>query len=217
MKKFNILYIPIVLAAIAQGVLWVNLFSLIHHGIMAYIGGIPAGLSIVTLVTYSANALPRIQSKRARQGGWIMLVLVLIAEPIVLGVVNWWYMPAAFQATVGSYVVAGGASLVISLVLVLGALVDRSLVPAEKTSKLQDVDKKESVKVASKQGKTRKASLKVARKAITDSDLIVYLQANEGASQQQVADHFGVSRQAIGQRVKRLFEVKSETSHVHRR
>ena len=47
---------------------------------------------------------------------------------------------------------------------------------------------------------------KVARKTVKDDDLVAYLRSNKNASQQDVADHFGVSRQAIGQRVKKLVE-----------
>jgi hypothetical protein len=47
-----------------------------------------------------------------------------------------------------------------------------------------------------------------ARKPVSDTELLAFLQANPGASQQQVADNFHVSRQAIGQRVKKLYEVK---------
>jgi hypothetical protein len=142
MKKFNpsiVIYLLIALAAIAQGVMWTGVFALIHPGVLSYVGGIPAGLAIVGLVVYSANALPRVQSKRARISGWIMLILVIMAEPVVLGVVNWWSMPADFRALSASRVVAGGASLVISLVLVMSALVNRSLVkldePASKPHK----------------------------------------------------------------------------------
>lgn len=139
------IYTLLALAALAQGVMWVNVFSLIHHGVLVYIGGIPAGLAIVGLVVYSANSLPRVQSKRARNGGWVMLILSMMAEPVVLGVVNWWFMPADFKALFVSYLVAGGASLVISLVLVMGALVDRSLLPVERsqseTSKSQSETK----------------------------------------------------------------------------
>ena len=49
---------------------------------------------------------------------------------------------------------------------------------------------------------------KPERKPVSDTDLLAYLQATPGASQQQVADHFGVSRQAIGQRIRKLYEVK---------
>jgi hypothetical protein len=63
-------------------------------------------------------------------------------------------------------------------------------------------------KVASNKGKVAGKKLKVARKHIKDEELLAYLQANIGASQQTVADHFGVTRQAIGPRIKKLYEVK---------
>jgi hypothetical protein len=160
MKKFNPIWLFIAFAAIAQGVMWVNLFSLIHDGILVYIGGIPAGLAIVGLIVYSANLLPRVQSARARRGGWVMLVLTMIAEPIVLGVVNWWFMPADFRLTLGSYIVAGGASLIVSFVLVLGALVDRSLVPAEKSQATQ--------KPAEQPAQIRSAKKKSAQKSLSE-------------------------------------------------
>jgi len=135
MMKFKSIHGFILAAALAQGVMWVNVFSLIHNGLWSYIGGIPAGLAIVGLVVYAANALPRVQSLRARKGGWALLVLVMVVEPIVLGVVNWWSMPENFRMLPVSYPVAGGASLVITLALVLGSLLDRSLLPAEKQKK----------------------------------------------------------------------------------
>ncbi len=146
MKTNKIIYVFILCAALAQGVMWVNVFSLIHHGLLVYVGGVPAGLAVVSLVVYSANSLPRVQSKRARQGGWFLLFLVIVFEPVVLGVVNWWAMPTEFRALPVSYVVAGGASLVISLVLVMGALVDRSLIPAEKPAKAKRKPAKASYK-----------------------------------------------------------------------
>jgi hypothetical protein len=60
----------------------------------------------------------------------------------------------------------------------------------------------------SKARKAVKVAPQVARKAIPDTELLAYLQANPGESHQQVAEHFGVSRQAVGQRVKKLYEVK---------
>lgn len=122
-------------AALAQGVLWVNVFSLLHHNALAYIGGIPAGIAIVGLVVYSANALPRVQSKRARQAGWSVLVLLVIVEPIVLGFANYPVVMNQPIGNLGANVVSGGASLTLTLSLILGALVDRSLVPAEKPAK----------------------------------------------------------------------------------
>jgi hypothetical protein len=200
MKK--LIYTLIAFAALAQGVMWVGVFSLIHPGVMSYIGGIPAGLAIVGLVTYSANALPRVQSKRARDGGWVMLVLTMIAEPVVLGVVNWWFMPADFKSLFVSYLVAGGASLVISLVLVMGAMVDRSLLPTEKPAA-------QPVAATPKPARNpRKVAEKRLQQPVTSDALLSFFAGNPGATNTDAAQHFGVSRQAIGKRVKKLYEVK---------
>lgn len=148
MIKNKFIYLFIFAAALAQGVMWINVFSLIQDGLWTYVGGVPAGLAIVGLVVFSANSLPRVQSKRARQGGWILLVLVMVVEPVVLGVVNWWSMPTDFRVSPVSYVVAGGISLVISLVLVMTALIDRSLIAAEKPTQPTTKPKKASYKPA---------------------------------------------------------------------
>lgn len=64
-------------------------------------------------------------------------------------------------------------------------------------------------KVAGKEKQPKGKKSKFARKRVTDNDLLAYLQSNAGATHGQVADHFGVTRQAIQARVKKLYEVKS--------
>jgi len=129
MKKLNTAYLLIGCAAIAQGVLWVNAFKMLHSDILAYVGGIPAGIAIVGLSARSANILPGVKSKRARQWGWTLLVILMITEPFVLGAANYHAMGDK------SYIVAYGASLVISVALVMGAIVERSLVAKPKATK----------------------------------------------------------------------------------
>jgi hypothetical protein len=46
------------------------------------------------------------------------------------------------------------------------------------------------------------------RKHVKDEDLLAYLASNTGATQAQVAEYFGVTRQAIGPRIKKLCEIK---------
>lgn len=53
-------------------------------------------------------------------------------------------------------------------------------------------------------GKKKGKTPQVANKRVKEADLIAYLLANKTASQQQVADHFGVTRSAIGQRISKL-------------
>ena len=51
---------------------------------------------------------------------------------------------------------------------------------------------------------------KKSRKRVASDELLAYLQANPGASNQQVGNHFGVSRQAIDARVKNLYALKDD-------
>jgi hypothetical protein len=90
-------------------------------------------------------------------------------------------------------------------IVLTGAIMGNALVKKDETPQ---VASKETPKVASKARKAAKVAPQVARKAIPDTELLAYLQANPGESHQQVAEHFGVSRQAVGQRVKKLYEVK---------
>lgn len=56
----------------------------------------------------------------------------------------------------------------------------------------------------------KKTAQKVARKPLTNDILLAYLAENKGQTQQQVAEFFGVKRQAIGARVKQIYAPKSE-------
>jgi hypothetical protein len=83
---------------------------------------------------------------------------------------------------------------------------------AEQLARNQAKAEKQAAKEAEKLAQVAQAEATLpkapARKPVSDTDLLAFLQANPGASQQQVADNFHVSRQAIGQRVKKLYEVK---------
>jgi len=139
--KLKTSYVLIAFAALAQGVMWVNVFKLLHPGVMAYIGGIPAGLAIVGLIARSANVLPgKNIGKQSKRAGWILLALLVGVEPVVLGVANYMAM------TEKSWIVAGGASLVVTLALILGSVVDRSLVPVEKPATKRVKQEKKLIK-----------------------------------------------------------------------
>jgi len=192
--KFSHLFIAF--AALAQGVMWYNLFVVL--GMVdgyAIAGGACAGIATVGMSTRTANFLPGTSlGKRARQWGWAVLIIFTIVEMIVLGTANFMQMP------VKNWAVAYGASLVITLALLAGALVDRSLVPAEKS-------KKTVAQVAETGKQPKRKAAKVARKPVKDESLLAYFQGNPGASDTQAAEHFGISRQAIGQRRKKLYKV----------
>ena len=160
MTSKKISYSLIAFAALAQGVMWINVFKMLHHDYWAYIGGIPSGIAVVGMVAFGANQLPRVGSKRARHAGWVLLIIVMLVEPIVLGFANYIAMEPK------SYVVAGGASLVVSLALVLGAIVERSLIPAQASFKKPQAKQERNKRTAKK---PLKVPCEWCGKMITDS------------------------------------------------
>jgi hypothetical protein len=117
-----------------------------------------------------------------------------------------WISAAVIPLPWARVMVAVVWSLIPDLSIALtGALVGKNLIGSGASPKLagkKPGKKKQVAEVAPK------PAHKVARKKINDGELLAYLAGNTGASQQQVADHFGVTRQAIGPRVKKLYEVK---------
>ena len=200
MKHIKFSYILIACLALSQGILWLNVFSLFHHGILVYLGGIPAGLGIVGIITRSANLLPRVPSKRARNAGWAFLIILILIEPFVLGFANWPVVMNTSITITGSYVVAGGTSLVVTLALVLGAIVDRSLIPVEKQPK----EEKSLIGISESKINSRKEEKKVSRKPVKDSEISTYFLGNPDATNTEAAEAFGITPQAIGQRRKKL-------------
>ena len=193
-KKLKFAYVLISFAAIGQGVLWINVFNVLHSGIMAFVGGLPIGIATVGIATRAANILPRVQSKRARQAGWLFLFVFIAAETLVLGTANFMTMVSK------SYVVAYGVSLVVTLVLVLGAIVDRSLIAVAKPSE-PVAQPNETI------AKPKRNKKKVAKQPITDKQLNDYWLHNPDATNVEVAERFGVTPQAISKRRAKLYSV----------
>lgn len=126
--KLKPMHFLIVLAGWGQGWLWVTAFRQLHDGIDAYLAGIPTAIGIVGLVAFGANQLVSVKSKRVRRWGWAVIILLVLAEMALLGTSNYMAMKTK------NGIVAYGMSLVITLALVLGAMVERSLIPAKTRS-----------------------------------------------------------------------------------
>lgn len=156
--------------------------------------GAVIGLGVGAVVNYSiALASSRINdiAKNRKPLAMIGLVAMLCLSPVTITLSL--YYPASIFAGI-----AWALCVDVSIVLA-GAISGKSLLPAETPQK-----------VTVKKAQAPKVPVKVARKAIPETELLAYLQANAGASQTQVAEYFGVTRQAIGSRMKKIYAVKGE-------
>jgi hypothetical protein len=186
MKKLDPKYLPY-LASITTAVMLMRA-GVEYFGQWGWIIGPLAGIVASLSLAVAGSRITMIAAKR-KVLAYLSLAFMLILSPAVIYLSE----PNPTWATIAWAAFPDAAILLASVVT------GQSLIAQETSSQAPAT----GTQVASKPRKTKG---KVARKAISDNDLLSYLQANAGASQQQVADHFNVTRQAIGQRVKRLYE-----------
>lgn len=187
MKKLNTASLPYI-GAFAQALLFtfagVKAFDtwgwLIGPGV-----GITASLSVAV----ASSGIGSITAKGRKQLATVGLILmgVFSASTIALSI-------AAPQSVWCA--VSWGCAVDVSIVLA-GAISGKGLVATE------DKPKKVSETVA----KPKRNPEKVARQPISNDTLLAYFAGNPGATDTQVAQHFGVTRQAIGKRREKLYKV----------
>ena len=129
------------------------------------------------------------------------MIAVLFFSPILVGTATWIHLTIISNPIWRGVVSFAWGTLADLSPLLAGFVAGKGLF--EQVKKVKQVKKG-----ASKGKKVAGKKKQVARKPMTDENLLAFLQANPGASQQQVADNFGVTRQAVGPRVKKLYEVK---------
>jgi hypothetical protein len=180
--------------------------------VIGAIGGVLANLAVAS----AASRISDISNKRKRLA-YIFGALLLLISPAAIA-------PAAY--ILASAVTLEWARIMVAVVWALipdlsialvGTLVGKGLIGSGEQPKGNRYrtgktagNKSKGQGQAPEPGRqaTPQPKPTVARKKIDDAELLAFLQANAGASQQQVADHFGVTRQAIGPRVKKLYAVK---------
>jgi hypothetical protein len=196
MKRFDPRTLPY-LGALVQAVLFALAgYLYFDMGAWGAVAGFGVGAVVNLSLAVASSRISEVSQKRqflARLALGVMIVL----SPATIAL-SFFAPKTVFAA------ITWAADVDIAIVLT-GAIAGKSLVKQDETPK---VASKETGKPASKARKPAKVAPQVARKAIPDTELLAYLQANPGESHQQVAEHFGVSRQAVGQRVKKLYEVK---------
>ena len=183
MKKFDPKTLPY-LTAIATS-LMLTRAGVNHFGIWGWAIGPIAGLASGFALVIAGSKINDIAQRR-KVLAYIALGLLMILSPLVI----YFSEPSPDMGTVMWAMFPDAAILLASTVTGKSLLVQDSPQVASKPSK-----------VAGKKGGKKP---QVARKSVKEADLIAYLLANKQASQQQVADHFGITRSAIGQRIAKL-------------
>lgn len=169
------------------------------------IGGLVGGVVVNLSVALSASAYGSLQGKRRTRQALAALMSILVLSPLLVAPAVYYALPADFLGGVPVLRALWAVAwpLVADLAIILaGAVSGKSLIALSATAETLPKDE------SKKPRKKRQAE----RKRMTDDALMAFLAKNPGATHQQVAEHFGVSRQAVGPRVRKLYAVSQKGS-----
>ena len=194
MKKYRLDIKSILpyLAAIVQAVMY-GLAS--HIFFNSWLIGLAAGVLPSLTMAYGASQISDIAKSR-RGLAWSIGGVLFLFSPIAVApaiFLDLSALPLPLILKIMTAIV--WATLPDASIVLAGAIAGKSFV---KQSETQIITAQDTPK-----GRSNKKQ--VARKPISDNELLAFLQANQGASQNQIADNFHVTRQAIGARVKKLY------------
>lgn len=186
LKKFDPKNIPY-LAAITTAVMLMRA-AVDHFGMWGWVIGPLAGLVTSFSLATAGSKISTID-KRRKPLAYVSLALMVIISPIVIALSD-----STPDAATWAWAMFPDAAI-----LLASAVTGQSLL-----AKPEQVTAQVATQGPQVAGKKKGKKQQVARKSVKEADLIAYLLANKNASQQQVADHFGVTRSAIGQRITKL-------------
>lgn len=186
MKKLNPMTLPY-LAGITTAVMLTRA-AVIHFGLWGWVIGPTAGLVASFSLAVAGSKISVIAAKR-KPLAYLALGLMLTLSPLVI----------YFSETVPNAGTIMWAMFPDAAILLASTVTGQNLIAKDEGTNQQVTGKPAQVA-----GKKPSKKQQVARKTVKEADLIAYLLANKGASQQQVADHFGITRSAIGQRITKL-------------
>jgi hypothetical protein len=158
--------------------------------------GITASLAVATAATSTSGNVSKYRRTLTNIG--LALMVVVTPATVALSIA----LPKSWMTAV-----AWGAAVDVSIVLA-GVIAGNRMVAGNETKPALQATPQAASKPKGKKATLRQATPQAERKPMTDEALLAFLASNPGASQQKVADHFGVKRQAVGPRVKKLYEVK---------
>lgn len=182
-------------------------YSLAGYFLIGAMGWFFVGLmgALISLaMAYATSQVSDIAQKR-KAGAYVALVAIMVFSPVIIGTATYLHLTQIVNPYWRGIVSAAWGFLPDGAVALAGFVAGKGMIEQERKPKV----------AGKKQGKTGKSPKvagniagKMGRKRVKDAELLAFFQQHPGASHQDAADYFEVSRQAIGPRVKKLYEVK---------
>jgi len=173
--------------------------------LLSWIGVLSVGTmgALVSLsMAYASSQVSAEMAKSRRLQSYLALVVLMILSPVIVGTATFYHLDIIVNPVWRGIVAGVWGVIPDGAVALAGFVAGKGMMDEPK--KVAGKPKQKTVKTPQEPVKEEK----LARKHVKDEELLAYLAGNAGASQQQVADFFGVTRQAVGPRIKKLYEVK---------
>ncbi len=214
MRKIRLGSLLLYTAALFQATQFARVYHLVDRSsALSEIGGFLAGAVVNISLAYSATRLPRIRAKKARILAYLSFAMLIVVTPLFLAPMNYVTMGDTWDnAILIKAMIATLAASIVDIAIALVAFSDGTLMPAEQPAGQGATQGQETPARQPRKGKPLpQEGNPLARKPVTDDDVIAYISSNPGASHQEIANAFGVSRQAIGQRLNRILKTNQLT------
>lgn len=177
---------------------------------MGWVGAICVGLmgSLVSLaIAYATSQFSDIAEKR-KGSAKLFLAGLMLFSPILIGTATFIHLEQVTNLIWRGIVCAAWGFLPDGATALAGFIAGKGLVEQESRPKTarNDTSKPKGKRVVA--GKSKGKTEAIAQEALTTENLIAYIaketKGNKKPSQSKIAEHFGVTRQAIGQRLGKL-------------
>lgn len=198
--KLNKKHLPFYSAAVqtiqymVAGYLFLGWMGLVSVGTM--------GALVSLSMAYASSQVSSEMAKSRRLQSYLALIGLMILSPVIVGTATFYHLTIVTNPVWRGIVAGVWGIIPDGAVALSGFVAGKGMMDEPK--KVAGKQKQKTVKTPQEPVKAEK----LARKHVKDEDLLAYLAGNAGASQTQVAEHFGVTRQAISPRIKKLYEVK---------
>jgi uncharacterized protein YlzI (FlbEa/FlbD family) len=205
---------PLLYLAAAFQSIQFGLAGSIYFGSAGWVIGGLGGIVVNFSVAKSASKISDI-AKTRRKLAWTGFVGLMLLSPLAVAPAGFIQLGIVSNFWLRVVTAVVWAIIPDTAILLTGAVTGKSLVrdeDEELVKKLREENRKlalqakqaeqEAVKKAKQEAQEKE--ILARKKRISDADLLAYLQQHAGESDDQIAEHFGVTRQAIQPRRKKL-------------
>lgn len=213
MKKFNPSVLPYMGATVQAGLFAVAGYRYFNCGIGGALAGAGVGAVVNLSMATAASRISDIAKSRKLLAYLSLIALFLISPAVIVSSLGWSIATLSWSVSVDLSIMLTGSTFGKSIIAKdEPAKVSSNVSGTTETKKKRDkkVSVQPETEVSNPVIEVAQPLKPVAKKPVTDAQLVAFFTETPKATNADAARYFQVSHTAIGKRVKKLFGVKQE-------